>query len=107
MLEKIYKFNSSNKKLIEKIVSDENVNINHMVLPQGERLPIHNSNSNVYLIITEGEMSIALQEEKPALYAAGTIVNVPFDLKMDIQNKSPDTLEFFVVKAPHPRDMKK
>ena len=35
----------------------------------------------------------------------GTIVAVPFNQKMIIRNRGEETLEFFVVKAPNPRDM--
>lgn len=107
MIETTYKYNQSQQKLIEKIINDENVNINHMILFPGDILPAHNSNSNVYLIIISGTMDIALGEQPPATYKSGTIVNVPFDIRMDIRNNGSQVLEFFVVKAPHPRDMKR
>ncbi|MGM0365880.1 MAG: cupin domain-containing protein [Actinomycetota bacterium] len=78
-----------------------------MVIPRGEGLPVHKSNSNVYLIIVKGIMDIRLGEQEPARYKTGTIVNVPFGIEMDIRNKESGLLEFFVVKAPHPRDMRK
>jgi len=100
VVEKVYKFNSTDQKLIEKIVNNQNVNINHMVLPRGERLPVHNPNSDVYLIIINGAMDIALQQQKPARYTASSIINVLFGIKMDIRNSQSEFLEFFVVKAP-------
>ncbi|MCG9479532.1 MAG: cupin domain-containing protein [Actinomycetia bacterium] len=106
MIEKTYKFNRSDQKLIEKIINDENVNINHMILYPDDILPAHKSNSNVYLIIISGTMNIALDQQPPASYQSKTIVNVPFKTRMDIRNKGQQPLEFFVIKAPHPRDMK-
>ena len=41
MLEKNYNYSLEDVKNIERIVDDDNVNINHMVLPKGERLPEH------------------------------------------------------------------
>ncbi|MGI5839179.1 MAG: cupin domain-containing protein [bacterium] len=107
MPETVYRFNSADKKLIERIVDDANVNINHMVLPQGAAMPEHFSNSNVYLIVVRGEMTLRLGEEAEQAYPAGSIVNVPFNVKMNIGNTREDVLEFFVVKAPHPKDMQR
>ena len=106
MIEKEYKYKLTDVKIIERIISDDNVNINHMVLQKGDELPIHYSNSNVYLIIVHGMMSISLNEDKPASYFKGSIINVPYKIKMHIYNESEDTLEFFVVKAPSPKVMK-
>lgn len=103
MTEKTYSFSSSEAKLIEKIIDDENVAINHIVLAQGDRVPEHFSNSNVYLIIVRGTMWLKLDEQETRLYPAGTIVNVPYQIKMNISNQGPEVLEFFVVKSPSPR----
>jgi len=105
--EKVYRFNPTDEKLIERVVDDANVNINHIVLPKGAALPEHYSNSNVYLIVIRGEMTVRLGEAAPDAYPGGSIVNVPFDVKMNIANTNDEVLEFFVVKAPHPKDMRK
>ncbi|MGI6486174.1 MAG: hypothetical protein GX759_03630 [Thermoanaerobacterales bacterium] len=105
MLEKTYNFTTADEKNIEKIIDDDNLNINHMVLTKGTGLPEHYSNSNVYLIIVRGVMTIKLSEQEPARYEHGSIVNVPFNTKMNIKNLDEEVLEFFVVKSPNPRDM--
>ncbi|MDN5277692.1 MAG: hypothetical protein PWR01_1657 [Clostridiales bacterium] len=50
MVEKKFVFQQVDDKVIERIVDDENVNINHMILKKGDALPQHYSNSNVYMI---------------------------------------------------------
>ncbi|ADG13343.1 cupin domain-containing protein [Methanocaldococcus infernus] len=106
MIEKVYNFTTNaNKKLIEKIVNTEHVIINHMVLPKGEKIPKHISNSYVHLIIIKGEMTLTLEDQEPNLYKEGSIVYVPFNTKMLIENKTSDLLEFFVIKAPHPKKL--
>ncbi|AOT68946.1 cupin domain-containing protein [Geosporobacter ferrireducens] len=107
MIEKKFSFTRGNEKMIEKVISDENVMINHMVLPQGTGLPEHYSNSNVYMIIVRGQMSIKLGEQEVQIYDAGDIINIPFNIKMLVTNAHEDVLEFFVVKAPHPDTMVK
>ncbi|MBC7365008.1 MAG: hypothetical protein H5U07_10815, partial [Candidatus Aminicenantes bacterium] len=47
MIEKIYYFQPASAKLIERLIDDENLAINHIVLAQGDYVPEHFSNSNV------------------------------------------------------------
>ena len=103
MLEKVYNFSTLDTKNIEKLIDDEPVLINHMVLPKGEGLPEHYSNSNVYMIITRGNMTIRLDDQEPHQYTSGQIINIPYHTKMNVNNFDNDVLEFFVVKSPNPK----
>ncbi|MDL2215545.1 cupin domain-containing protein [Ruminococcaceae bacterium OttesenSCG-928-N02] len=102
-MEKVYSFNQSADKLIEKILDDDVAMINHMILNRGEALPTHDSNSNVYMLIVRGTVSIQLNEKPVKHYAHGNIVNIPGGIKMSIFNDCAEQAEFFVVKAPSPR----
>ncbi len=106
MLEKTYKFTKPEEKLIEKIIDDENVVLNHMILTKDTGLPEHYSNSNVYMIIIRGTMTIQLDEQEPHRYTSGEILNIPYNVKMNVKNFDDDILEFFVVKSPNPKDYK-
>ncbi|MGI6176035.1 MAG: cupin domain-containing protein [Christensenellales bacterium] len=106
MLEKLYSFSIDDEKHIEKIIDDDPVLINHMVLPKGEGLAEHYSNSNVYMIIVRGAMTLKLNEQEPQLYTGGRIVRIPYKTKMNVNNYDDAVLEFFVVKAPNPRHYK-
>lgn len=107
MIEKVFNYSHSNEKLIEKIINDDNLVINHMILPKNTGLPEHYSNSNVYMIIVRGTMTISLNDSSPQEYSKGTILNIPFKTKMKVNNFNDEILEFFVVKAPNPKDMAK
>ncbi len=104
MLEKNYKFTLTEVKNIEKIIDDENVVINHMILSKDTGLPEHYSNSNVYMIIVRGTMTIKLDEQEPHEYISGQILSIPYNVKMNINNFKDEILEFFVVKSPNPRN---
>lgn len=103
MLEKVYGLSTTNEKSIGKVIDDDHIAINHMVLPKGEGLPEHYSNSNVYMIIVKGNMTLKLDEQEPHQYTIGQIVNIPYHIKMNVNNFDEDILEFFVVKSPNPR----
>ena len=103
MAEKTYGFSITDQGKIERIISDENVDLNHIVLTEGEALPEHFSNSNVYLIIIRGTIKIGLNGEKAKIYRKGSILSIPYNTKMIISNSDKDVLEFFIVKSPSPK----
>jgi quercetin dioxygenase-like cupin family protein len=105
MIEKLYAYTKTDSFTMEKIVDDERVNINHIVLAPGEAAPTHVSNSHIHQIIVRGTLSLSLEDGAFNNYPTGSMVAVPFNQKMVIQNQGKETLEFFVVKAPNPRDM--
>ena len=105
MVEKEYNYTISDSKVIERIVSDDNVDINHMILRKFEALPEHYSNSHVYMIVVSGVVTLILNDQEEHRYASGSIINIPFQTKMNVSNSIDDVLEFFVVKSPSPKQM--
>lgn len=102
MVEKKFDYTISTDKTIEKVILDDNVNINHMILPKGDRLPEHYSNSNVYMIVAKGTVSLQLGEQENHKYPAGSILNIPYKTLMNVVNNDDELVELFVVKSPAP-----
>jgi quercetin dioxygenase-like cupin family protein len=102
MIEQIFQMAQNDNHTIEKVITDENVNFNHMILNKSEGLPEHFSNSNVYMTILRGLLSIGLDEQEIHEYPAGTVLKIPKGIKMNVKNLHDDTLELIVVKAPAP-----
>lgn len=107
MIEKIYKYSTSNDKVVEKIIMDDNINYIHMVFNKDEGLPEHYSNSNVYMTVVRGKLSINLDDQGLHEYEKGTLLEIPYNVKMNVGNKNDETLELIVVKAPAPHKFKK
>lgn len=106
MIEKNYNYKISDKKTIERLVSDENVDINHMIFQNGEGLPQHFANSHLYMIVVRGTISLTLDSQQTNSYQKGSILNIPFKTKMNVENKNQEVCEIFVIKAPSPKTMK-
>jgi quercetin dioxygenase-like cupin family protein len=106
MVEKQYSFTQSDGKVIERILEDDNAAINHMILRKSEALPEHYSNSNVYMIVVRGEVTLTLNDQEEHTYASGSIITIPYKTKMNVYNESEEVMEIFVVKAPGPKHMK-
>ncbi|NLW74553.1 MAG: hypothetical protein GX057_06655 [Clostridiales bacterium] len=102
MVEKVYRLARGDSKTIEKVLLDENIHYIHMILNKTEGPPVHYSNSNVYMTVVRGILSIGLDDAAPGEYPAGTLLKIPQGTKMDIKNQHDMTLELIIVKAPAP-----
>ncbi len=104
MIEQVFKLSVGDEKAVERVIFDENLHYLHMVFNQDQGLPEHFSNSNVYMTVVRGRLSIRLDEQETHEYGAGTLLKIPFQTKMNVRNLHPETLELIVVKAPAPKN---
>ncbi len=104
MVEQVFKLSVGDEKAVERVVFDENIHYLHMVFNKNEGLPEHFSNSNVYMTVLRGKLSIALDEQEVHEYEGGTLLKIPFQTKMNVKNLHVETLELIVVKAPAPKN---
>jgi len=102
MIEKEYTYQVGKEKKIERLIMDDHVNINHMILPKGEQLHEHFSDANIYMIVISGAVSLILNDQKVQRYPKGAILNIPNKTKMNVSNNDDEVVELFVVKAPAP-----
>ena len=102
-IEKVYQLYQGEEKKVEKVVQDDNLDYIHMVFTQGEGLPSHYSNSNVYMTVLKGVLSITLDEQPVHKYEAGTLLIIPYHVKMNVRNEDEDLVELLVIKAPAPK----
>lgn len=105
MMEKEYRFTVSDSGMTEKVVDDERVAINHIVVAPGGSVPVHVTNSHVHQIVVRGVLSLSLEDGPIHDHPRGSIIAIPFNRKMSVRNRGEEPLELFVVKAPNPRSM--
>lgn len=102
MIEQNYQMVQNDSHTIEKVIADENVHFNHMILCKSEGLPEHFSNSNVYMTVIRGLLSIGLDEQEIHEYPMGTVLKIPKGIKMNVKNQHDEILELIVIKVPAP-----
>lgn len=102
MVEKVYNMTFSDSRTVEMLISDENVHYLHMLFNKEEGLPEHFANSNVYMTVVNGTLSIRLDEQEIHEYNKGSVLKIPFKTKMNVSNKHDEMLELIVVKSPAP-----
>ncbi|NPU88942.1 MAG: cupin domain-containing protein [Fervidobacterium sp.] len=103
MVEQVFALSKGNEKAVEKVIFDENLHYLHMVFNKTEGLPEHFSNSNVYMTVVRGKLSIGLNDQEIHEYEAGTLLKILYQTKMNVKNLNEETLELIIVKAPAPK----
>ena len=104
MIEQEYQLAKGPERTVEKVIQDDNLDYIHMLFNKDEGLPIHYSNSNVYMTVLQGTLTIGLNDQEDHHYPAGTLLQIPYKIKMNVRNLDEELLELLVIKAPAPRN---
>ena len=104
MIEEVFTLSPSTDKTVEKVIQDDNLDYIHMIFNRDEGLPLHYSNSNVYMTVLKGQLSIGLDDQQVNVYPPKTLLKIPYRTKMNVSNLHDDLLELLVIKAPAPKN---
>jgi quercetin dioxygenase-like cupin family protein len=85
----------------KKLVNKKHLLMMQVALKPGQAVPQHIANSNVHIIIIDGEVIINLSG-KDTTAKKGDLVPVAKKTPMNIKNKSQANATFIVIKTPNP-----
>jgi quercetin dioxygenase-like cupin family protein len=88
-----------------KLIDGKDLFVMQIALKPGQQVPQHNANSNVHLLILEGEVIVTL-DGKDTLAAKGDMIPVAFKTLMSVRNASKGNASFLNIKSPNPSEMK-
>ena len=97
-MEKVYHYTITDGEIMENVFKDENILMNHVVVPSGKVFPKHPTDATVYALIIRGELSVSIENNQPKTFNAGQLVNIPKSVITELSNRGDKTLELFVVK---------
>ena len=83
------------------LVDEKHLLVMQVALKPGQQVPQHNANSNVHLLVIEGQITVTLTG-KDAVAVKGTLLPVAFKTLMSIRNASTDNASFLILKTPNP-----
>ncbi|MBW6465892.1 MAG: cupin domain-containing protein [Brevefilum sp.] len=104
MIEQIFPLARGPERTVEKVIQDDNLDYIHMLFNKDEGLPVHYSNSNVYMTVLQGTLTIGLNDQEDHHYLAHTLLQIPYKVKMNVRNTHDEVLELLVIKAPAPKN---
>lgn len=86
------------------VVDQDHLLLMQIALLPGQEVPQHKANSNVHLIVLQGEVKVILDGFSSTVMA-GDLLPVAYGTPMRILNDCGGNATFLVVKTPHPRMM--
>lgn len=104
MIEHVHTLAKGPERTVDKVIQDDNLDYIHMLFNKDEGLPLHYSNSNVYMTVLQGTLTIGLNDQEDHHYPGGTLLQIPYKVKMNVRNVHEELLELLVIKAPAPKN---
>lgn len=86
------------------LVDEKHLLVMQVALKPGQQVPQHNANSNVHLLIVEGQVIVTLAGVD-TVAAKGDLVPVAYKTLMSIRNDSEENASFLILKTPNPSEM--
>ncbi len=87
------------------LVDEKHLLVMQVALKPGQQVPQHNANSNVHLLIVEGQIIVTL-DGKDTVATRGDLLTVSFKTPMSVMNVSKENASFLIIKSPNPSEMK-
>lgn len=87
-----------------KVVDHKHVQVMQIALQPGQRVPDHNANSNVHILVLQGEVVFNLADQDFTV-RQGCMLPVAFETPMRIRNAGQENATFIVIKTPNPSEM--
>ncbi len=84
-----------------KLVDEDHLLVMQIALEKDQVVPVHKANSNVHLLIIEGDLTVELDGVSHSA-PLGSLLPVKYLTSMSIKNKSDKKGSFLVFKTPHP-----
>jgi quercetin dioxygenase-like cupin family protein len=88
-----------------KLVDEKHLFVMQVGLKPGQTVPQHNANSNVHLLIIEGEVIVTLNG-KDIIATKGDLLPVAIKTPMSIRNASKVNASFINLRSPNPSEIK-
>ena len=87
------------------LVDEKHLLIMQVALKPGQQVPLHTANSNVHLLVIEGQI-VATVAGKDTPAVQGDLLPVAFRSPMSLRNDSKENASLLVLKSPNPSEMK-
>ena len=86
------------------LVDEKHLLVMQVALQPGQQVPQHNANSNVHLLIIEGQVVVTL-DGKDTVAAKGALLPVAIQTLMSIRNDFQENASFLILKSPNPSEI--
>ena len=100
-----HQLTETNNQLFENLINCDPVMINHVVIAPGEGFDSHHTDSNVFIHIMRGRITLTFEDGSYERFAGGQLIEIPYRTFMKLENSEDAPLELLVIKAPNPKTL--
>ncbi len=86
------------------LVNEKHLLVMQIALKPGQHVPEHSANSNVHLLVIEGDVIVTLNG-KENIAPKGSLLPVTHKTLMSIRNTTNENASFLVFKTPNPSEI--
>ena len=97
-MEKVFQYVITEEETLENIFKDDQIQINHIVIPPGKVFPKHPTDAEVFIMIVDGELDVATGDDYFKTYRPGQLINIPMGTVSELGNRGTEVVELFVLK---------
>ncbi len=95
---KTYCYSPDAANILEEILKQDDFRLNHVIIPAGKFFPKHPTDGLVTVIIISGQLSVAINENKPEVYSSGRIIEIQKNVMSVLGNPGSLKTELFIIK---------
>ena len=99
MIENVKQYTTETQDIFEEILDKGPYRLNHVIVEPGKMFPAHPTDAWVTIIVIKGILTLKLEEQEPAYYKAGQVIEVPKATMSELGNTSEGYTEVFVIKS--------
>jgi len=86
------------------LVDEKHLLVMQVALKPAQQVPEHRANSNVHLLVVEGQITATLAGQE-VVAAKGALIPVAFKTLMSLRNETTENASFLILKTPNPGEM--
>lgn len=86
------------------LVDEKHLLVMQVALKPAQQVPEHRANSNVHVLVVEGQITVTLAGQD-LVAAKGAFIPIAFKTLMSIRNASTENASFLILKTPNPSEM--
>ncbi|MDD2484475.1 MAG: cupin domain-containing protein [Eubacteriales bacterium] len=96
---KEFKYTLTDSETFENVFKEENLLMNHVLIPPGKFFEKHPTDANVHVIILRGALTVAVDDGERVSYEKGSVLNISKGSPSELGNAGNEPTELMVIKS--------
>ncbi len=95
----VFNYTLTDSETFENVFKDENLLMNHVVIPTGKFFEKHPTDANVHIVILRGTLTVSVDDSPRTAYEKGSVLNISKGSLSELGNDGSEPTELIVIKT--------